>query len=88
MLPWTAEHYLDPDIPGSLVAEILPTMRYIEALWERVHGRFGANDDPVIYTYPDAPHGFHCDERQSYTKAAAEAAWPRALAFLQKHLKK
>ena len=21
-----------------------------------------------IYTYPDAPHGFHCDERGSYQR--------------------
>ena len=44
--------------------------------------------DSEIYVYPDAGHGFHCDERQSYTKAASETAWPRAMAFLQKHLKK
>ena len=53
---------------------------------EAIKGKRGG--DSEIYTYPDAPHGFHCDERQSYTKSAAEAAWPRALAFLQKHLKK
>jgi carboxymethylenebutenolidase len=41
-----------------------------------------------IYTYPDAPHGFHCDERASYTESAAKIAWPRALEFLKKHLKK
>ena len=41
-----------------------------------------------IYTYPDAPHGFHCDERASFTKSAAEVAWPRALDFLKKHVKK
>jgi carboxymethylenebutenolidase len=41
-----------------------------------------------IYIYPDAPHGFNCDERGSYNEAAAKAAWPRTMAFLQKHLKK
>jgi carboxymethylenebutenolidase len=41
-----------------------------------------------IYTYPDAPHGFHCDERGSYNETASKTAWPRTMAFLQKHLKK
>ena len=41
-----------------------------------------------IYTYPDAPHGFHCDERASYTEAAAKVAWPCVLYFLKKHVKK
>src|SRR5262249_14936224 len=41
-----------------------------------------------IYTYPDAAHGFHCDERASYNEAAAKVAWPRALEFLRKHMKK
>ncbi|MEA2905478.1 MAG: carboxymethylenebutenolidase [Alphaproteobacteria bacterium] len=40
-----------------------------------------------IYTYPDAPHGFHCDERASFHKPSAEAAWPRSLDFLRKHMK-
>jgi carboxymethylenebutenolidase len=41
-----------------------------------------------IYTYADAPHGFHCDERGSYNEAASKAAWPRTMAFLQKNMKK
>ena len=40
-----------------------------------------------IYTYPDAAHGFHCDERASYSEKAAKAAWPRSMDFLRKHLK-
>jgi carboxymethylenebutenolidase len=44
--------------------------------------------DCEIYVYPDAQHGFHCDERGSYNEAAAKLAWQRATAFLQKHLKK
>jgi carboxymethylenebutenolidase len=48
----------------------------------------GKRTESEIYTYPDAPHGFHCDERASYNEAASKAAWPRTLAFLQKHLKK
>jgi carboxymethylenebutenolidase len=41
-----------------------------------------------IYVYPDAAHGFYCDERGSYNEAAAKLAWQRALEFLDKHIKK
>jgi carboxymethylenebutenolidase len=41
-----------------------------------------------IYTYPDAAHGFHCDERASYNESAAKTAWPRSMEFLKRHLKK
>ena len=44
--------------------------------------------DCEIYTYPDAQHGFNCDERGSYNEAAAKVAWRRSIAFLQKHLRK
>jgi carboxymethylenebutenolidase len=43
--------------------------------------------DCEIYTYPDAGHGFHCDERASYNEAAAKVAWGRTLEFLGKHVK-
>ena len=43
--------------------------------------------DSEIYVYPDAQHGFHCDERGSYNEAAAKLAWQRSSAFLQKNLK-
>lgn len=52
LLPWTAAHYLDPAVPGSLAAEIPATGAFIEALWDRMHGRF-----PVAalvgHPYPD-----------------------------------
>lgn len=41
-----------------------------------------------IFVYPDAQHGFHCDERASYDKTSADIAWPRSLAFFALHLKK
>jgi len=44
--------------------------------------------DCEIFVYPNAQHGFHCDERASYDKASAEIAWPRTLDFFAKHLKK
>ena len=53
-IPWTRAYYLDESIPGSLRAEINPTRRHQLALWERLHGRFEA-DDVVVATYPDTP---------------------------------
>lgn len=53
-IPWTSEHYLDADVPGSLMAEITPTRRYMEAIWERLHGRLD-DEDLVIHTYPESP---------------------------------
>ncbi len=44
--------------------------------------------DTEIYVYPEAGHGFHCDERGSYNEAAAKLAWTRTLDFLGKHIKK
>ena len=41
-----------------------------------------------VFIYPNAQHGFHCDERASYDKASADIAWPRSLAFFGKHLRK
>ena len=40
-----------------------------------------------VFIYPGAQHGFHCDERASYDKASADIAWPRSLAFFDKHMK-
>ena len=39
------------------------------------------------YTYPDAPHGFACDERGSFRAEARDLAWKRTTDFLAKHLK-
>ena len=33
----------------------------------------------AIVRYPDAGHGFHCDERDSYDEAAAKDGWKRTL---------
>lgn len=50
-LPWTRDNYMNEDIPGSLRAEILPTMHYIEGLWRQLHGDYsGAN--VVMAAYP------------------------------------
>ena len=44
--------------------------------------------DVEVFVYPGAQHGFHCDERASYDKTSADIAWPRSMAFFEKHLKK
>jgi carboxymethylenebutenolidase len=43
--------------------------------------------DCEIYVYPDAQHGFNCEERGSYNEAAAKLARERSIAFLNKHLR-
>lgn len=37
--------------------------------------------------YPGAPHGFFCNERDSYRADAAKDAWERLLKFFGQHLK-
>ncbi|HUQ92407.1 MAG TPA: dienelactone hydrolase family protein [Bryobacteraceae bacterium] len=44
-------------------------------------GRSGSE----IIVYPDAPHGFHADYRESYRQADARDAWTRLLAWFKKH---
>ena len=39
-----------------------------------------------IVRYPEAGHGFHCDQRGSYEAKSAEDAWARTLAWFNKHL--
>ena len=46
-------------------------------------------DAPVpteIVRYPDAEHGFFCDERPAYNAAASADAWPRTQDWLERHL--
>lgn len=37
-------------------------------------------------SYPDAGHGFNCDERGSYHEASAADAWARTVSFFQQHV--
>ncbi len=39
------------------------------------------------YVYPNAAHGFYCDERASFNKDAAALAWTRTQDFFGKHMK-
>jgi carboxymethylenebutenolidase len=45
-----------------------------------------AKVDTEIVRYPEAGHGFHCDQRPDYRPDDAKDAWDRALAFLDAHL--
>ena len=39
-----------------------------------------------IVRYPDAGHGFNCDQRESYHPASAADAWGRMLAWFETYL--
>lgn len=59
-VPWTRAHYMDTSIPGSLRSEIVPTGRYMQAIWDRLHRpeldpEEVAAYDVVVHTYPEAP---------------------------------
>ena len=43
--------------------------------------------DAEIHVWPDAGHGFNCDQRDSYGAGTAQEALARTLAFLQKNLR-
>lgn len=56
VVPWTRDHYLDTDIPGSLRSEILPTAAYLEAIWARLHGRSDESlSSLVTWAFPAPP---------------------------------
>ncbi len=43
--------------------------------------------DAETIVFPEADHGFFCDERASYDRTAAEEAWRRLTEFFSRHLK-
>jgi carboxymethylenebutenolidase len=45
-----------------------------------------ASVETDIVLYPDAGHGFHCDQRDSYNEAAAKDGWNRTLDWLNRHV--
>jgi carboxymethylenebutenolidase len=65
----------DPLIPQEHVTEINKTLT-------------ANNVDFQTKIYPEATHGFFCDDRASYHEAAAQDAWGRTKAFFAQHLKK
>ena len=46
-----------------------------------------AGVDHSVDVYPDADHGFHCDQRASYHAASAKDAWSKTLALFEQRLK-
>jgi carboxymethylenebutenolidase len=52
---------------------------------EALRAATAASDvDTEIVRYPEAGHGFNCNERDSYNPDAAEDGWGRALAWLDR----
>jgi carboxymethylenebutenolidase len=64
----------DPLIPADHVAQVN------KALTDN-HKTFTMN------VYPEATHGFFCDERQSYHPDSAKDAWEKFKSFFAQHLK-
>jgi carboxymethylenebutenolidase len=56
----------------------------VERIKQRL-AELGKEAETVVY--PGAPHGFFCDERESYRADAAADAWRRLLRFLERHLR-
>jgi carboxymethylenebutenolidase len=57
---------------------------------ERIHqieSRFKElGKEYALKVYPDADHGFFCQERSSYNRLAAEDSWHELIQFFRKHL--
>jgi carboxymethylenebutenolidase len=64
----------DPFIPNEEVANIQATLAKLHKQAE-------------VKVYAGAPHGFFCNERDSYRPDAARDAWERLKTFLVNHLK-
>ena len=46
----------------------------------------GSGQATEVVRYPEAGHGFHCDQRGSFEPKSAEDAWARTLAWFNEHL--
>ncbi|MBE9168604.1 dienelactone hydrolase family protein [Pleurocapsales cyanobacterium LEGE 06147] len=66
------------------VAPFIPRDRIqqIEARFQQLGKEY------TLKIYPDANHGFFCNERSSYQQAAAADSWHELIGFFQKHLQK
>jgi carboxymethylenebutenolidase len=54
---------------------------------ERIRHRLAhLGKDATIVVYPGAPHGFFCDQRESYQPKAARDAWQQLLQFFGRRL--
>jgi len=45
-----------------------------------------SGQETELVRYPEAGHGFHCDQRSSYEPKSAQDAWARTLAWFDDHL--
>jgi carboxymethylenebutenolidase len=63
----------DAHITSEHVDKIRETAQQSKADWE-------------LHVYPEAGHGFSCDERKDFHPPSAREAWLRTLAFFQRHL--
>jgi len=63
----------DAHIPLEQVEKIRETAKKSSADWE-------------LHIYPEAGHGFNCDQRQDFHPPSAREAWFRTLAFLHRSL--
>ncbi|WP_406694137.1 dienelactone hydrolase family protein [Singulisphaera sp. Ch08] len=90
--PADALHPKNPiDLAGSLKAPVLglyggadggipvETVEQMRAELKK------ANKTAEIVVYPDTPHGFNADYRQTYRKDKAEDGWKRMLAWFQQY---
>jgi carboxymethylenebutenolidase len=54
---------------------------------EELRAAAAASGQPTeVVRYPEAGHGFHCDQRDSYHAASASDAWGRTLAWFDRYL--
>jgi carboxymethylenebutenolidase len=63
----------DAMIPGDQIEAIRKALR-------------GAGVRHEVHVYPDADHGFHCDQRASYHAASARDAWQKTLQLFREEL--
>jgi carboxymethylenebutenolidase len=46
-----------------------------------------AKVDHEVQVYPEADHGFHCDQRGTFNSDAAADAWQRTIALFNQQLR-
>ena len=63
----------DGGIPNETVYRMMATLQT------------AGNTKSELVLYPDMPHAFHADYRQTYRKEAAEDGWKRLLAWFKAH---
>jgi carboxymethylenebutenolidase len=75
-------------IQGSLICyfggkDAMIPQEQVSAIREALEQTGGSHE---VVVYPDADHGFNCNQRESYHEASAIDAWSRTLALFSKTL--